>query len=298
MIGLRISNLLSALTALLGGLFVGTRTANAAQPVDWGVWFQPAASGRMRDIVWFGEYTFWIIAVIALFVTGLLGWIVVRYNKRAHAVATRTSHNTTIEILWTVVPVLILIFIAIPSFRLLFNQLEIPAAEVTVKATGYQWYWGYQYPDTDGVEFDSVMLTDEEREAKKNSLNLVEQDVPRLLAVDNEMVVPVDKIVVLQVTAEDVLHAFAMPALGLKIDAVPGRLNQTWFKADREGVYFGQCSELCGRNHAFMPIAIRVVSQQRYDAWTTAAESDLDAANKLVAAWIVEDNRKFAQLDQ
>ena len=219
----------------------------------------------------------------------------IRYNSRVSKNPTKTSYNTVIEILWTVVPVLILIVIAIPSFRLLFNQLEIPEAEVTVKATGYQWYWGYEYPDGGELQFDSVMLSDDERAQRQEKMGWTDKEVPRLLAVDNEMVVPVGKIVVLQVTAEDVLHAFAMPALGLKLDAIPGRLNQTWFKAEKEGVYFGQCSELCGRGHAYMPIAIRVVSEDRYQQWLTAAADDLEAANQMLAGWIAADKTKFAQ---
>ena len=270
-------------------------TAQAAQPIDWGLWFQNAASARMRDIAWFGEYTSWIVGAIAIFVTALLAWVMIRYNARVNKTPTKTSHNTVIEILWTVVPVLILIVIAIPSFRLLFNQLEIPEAEVTVKATGYQWYWGYEYPDGGDIQFDSVMLSDDERAQRQEQMGWTDKEVPRLLAVDNEMVVPVGKVVVLQVTAEDVLHAFAMPALGLKLDAIPGRLNQTWFKAEKEGVYFGQCSELCGRGHAYMPIAIRVVSEDRYQQWLTAAADDLEAANQMLAGWIAADKTKFAQ---
>jgi cytochrome c oxidase subunit 2 len=186
----------------------------------------------------------------------------VKFNARANPVPSRTTHNTVLEVLWTVVPVLILVAIAVPSFRLLFHQLEIPEADLTVKATGKQWFWSYSYPDNGPFEFDSLMLKDGDRKA----------DQPRLLAVDNEMVVPVDKVVRVLTTGADVIHAFAVPSFGIKIDAIPGRINETWFKATKEGIYYGQCSELCGRDHAFMPIAVRVVSDQAFTAWLEEAK--------------------------
>jgi cytochrome c oxidase subunit II len=190
----------------------------------------------------------------------------VRFNARSNPVPSRTTHNTLIEVVWTIVPVLILVSIAVPSFRLLFLQLDIPPADLTVKATGKQWFWSYSYPDAK-VEFDSVMLQDKDRKAEQ----------PRLLSVDNELVVPVNKVVRVLTTGADVIHSFAVPSFGIKIDAVPGRINETWFKAEREGMYYGQCSELCGRDHAFMPIAVRVVSEKDYTAW-------LDQAKKKYAA--------------
>jgi cytochrome c oxidase subunit 2 len=179
-------------------------------------------------------------------------------------VPTRTTHNTLLEVLWTVVPVVVLVVIAVPSFRLLFYQLDIPQADVTVKATGKQWYWSYAYPDSK-FEFDSIMLQDADRQ-KMNPVP------PRLLAADNAMVVPVNKIVRVQTIGADVIHAFAVPSFGVKIDAIPGRLNETWFRATREGVYYGQCSELCGKDHAFMPIEVHVVSEQAFTAWLEDAK--------------------------
>lgn len=251
--------------------------AQAAQPTSWGIALQDSASTVMDDIHWFGNFTFWIIGVIVVFVAALLAIVILKFNARANPEPSKTSHNTMIEIVWTVVPILILLVLAVPSFRLLYKQMEIPQADLTIKVTGYQWYWGYEYPDNPEVSFDSVMLNDEERAAKGTN-------EPRLLAVDNEMVVPVDKIVRLQITAGDVIHSYAIPAFGVKMDAVPGRLNETWFKADREGMYYGQCSELCGKDHAFMPLAVRVVSQDQYDAWLAAAAEDVEAANKALIA--------------
>src|SRR5437868_11147834 len=188
----------------------------------------------------------------------------VRFNERAHPSPSRTTHRTSLEVAWTVIPIGILVFIAVPSFRLLFLEQTVPPADVTVKATGKQWYWSYSYPD-EKFEFDSLMLQDADR-AKINP------PPPRLLAVDNAMVVPVNKVVRVQVIGADVIHAFAVPSFGVKIDAVPGRLNETWFKATREGIYYGQCSELCGKDHAFMPISVRVVSDQAYASWVEEAK--------------------------
>ncbi len=215
----------------------------------------------MDDIAWFHDFLLWLTAAIALFVLVLLAIVVLRFNVRANPVPSRTTHNTTIEILWTVVPVLILVTVAVPSFRLLFYQLKIPPADVTVKVTGKQWFWSYSYPDSK-FEFDSLMLQDKDRKPGQ----------PRLLAVDNEMVVPVNKVVRVQVIGADVIHSFAVPSFGIKIDAIPGRLNETWFKAEREGMYYGQCSQLCGRDHAFMPIAVHVVSEKEYTAWLEQAK--------------------------
>jgi cytochrome c oxidase subunit 2 len=268
----------SAATAVGGAAF-------AAQPEPWQMGLQPAATEVMASIRWFESFTLVIIAVITLFVLALLLYCAMRFNARANPQPSRTSHNTAIEVVWTVAPILILVIIAIPSFRLLYKQLDIPESDLTVKVTGYQWYWGYEYPDEKyaGIAFDSYMLDDDAREKLMQEKKLTVQQVPRLLAVDNEVVVPVGKIVRVQVTAADVLHSFAMPAFGIKIDAVPGRLNETWFRADAPGVYFGQCSELCGTNHAFMPIAIRAVSEEQFEAWAEAAKTDIGAANALLA---------------
>jgi cytochrome c oxidase subunit 2 len=215
----------------------------------------------MDNIIWFHDFLLWIITAIAGFVLLLLLIVIVRFNARSNPTPSRTTHNTLLEVAWTLVPVVILVAIAVPSFKLLFLQQTIPPADVTVKATGKQWYWSYSYPDSK-FEFDSLMLQDKDRKP----------DQPRLLAVDNAMVVPVNKVVRVQVIGADVIHAFAVPSFGIKIDAVPGRLNETWFKAEREGIYYGQCSELCGRDHAFMPIEVRVVSEKDYAAWLDQAK--------------------------
>ncbi len=243
----------------------GVALAGLGQPTPWQLGFQQSASPGMDDIVWFHDLLLWIITAITALVLILLVVVIVRYNGRANPTPSRTTHNTTIEVLWTVVPVIILVVIAIPSFRILFTQLNAPPADLTVKVTGKQWYWTYSYPDEGGFEFDSLMLQDAERQ----KLNPVP---PRLLAVDNDLVVPVNKVVRVQVIGADVIHAFAVPSFGVKIDAVPGRLNETWFRATREGVYYGQCSELCGKDHAFMPIAVRVVSDQAYATWLAQAK--------------------------
>jgi len=220
----------------------------------------------------------------------------VRFNSRSNPNPSRTSHNTFIEVVWTIVPILILVAIAIPSFELLDKQLapeEKP--EMTVKATGYQWYWGYEYQDDSALSFDSIILRNPDEFASLGKTD--SKTYPRLLAVDNGLVVPVDTMVRVLVAGApgDVIHSFAVPSLGFKVDAIPGRLNETWFKAEREGMYYGQCSELCGKDHAFMPIAVRVVSKDLYAQWKTAAEGDLDAANKqLMSAVETAKNVKLA----
>ncbi len=242
-------------------LGLGAALAATGQPEPWQLGFQQGATPVMDDIIWFHNFLLWLIVAIAVFVLALLVIVAVKFNARSNPVPSRTTHNTTIEVIWTVVPVLILVTIAVPSFRLLFYQLNIPPADVTVKATGKQWFWSYSYPDSK-FEFDSLMLQDKDLKAGQ----------PRLLAVDNEMVVPVNKVVRVLTTGADVIHSFAIPSFGIKIDAIPGRLNETWFKAEREGMYYGQCSELCGKDHAFMPIAIRVVNQKDYTAWVEQAK--------------------------
>lgn len=274
-------------SSLLGGVAAGIglgSAAFAAQPAPWQLGFQEAAAPVMEQITSFNTFTLWIVIPIVLFVLLLLIVCAVKFNAKSNPTPSKTTHNTMIEIVWTVAPVLILVVLAVPSFRLLYNQLEIPEAHMTIKATGYQWYWGYEYPDNNDIAFDSYMLQDDERGP----------DDPRLLAVDNEIVVPVGKVIRVQVTAADVLHSFAMPSMGLKIDAVPGRLNETWFEAEREGIYYGQCSELCGVLHAFMPIAIRVVSEEQFTQWAQAAEDDVEGANELLAG-LLDEQRKLAQ---
>ncbi|TVR10610.1 MAG: cytochrome c oxidase subunit II [Salinarimonadaceae bacterium] len=247
-------------------------------PAPWQMGMMPPQSQTAEFMVSFHDGLLWLITAITLFVGALLLYVIFRYNAKANPTPSRTSHNTLLEVAWTVIPILILVAIAIPSFRLLREQLIIPDADIVVKVTGHAWYWSYEYPeDQGGFSFISTMLDDDEALAAGQ---------PRLLAVDNEMVVPVGKVVKVQVTAADVLHAFALPSFGLKIDAVPGRLNETWFQADREGIYYGQCSELCGARHAFMPIAVRVVSEEAYAQWLEEAQAtfaSVDAPRSVAA---------------
>jgi len=260
----------------------------AAQPQPWQLSLQPAASGIMEEIRWFEQYTLWFIVPITLLVTVLLAWVMIRYRAGRNPVPSRTSHNTLVEVIWTVGPVIVLLFLAVPSFQLLtaqYNPAEEP--EMTIKATGVQWYWDYEYQGETPLTFSSLLLRDDDRASAGKEDRA---SYPRLLAVDNELVVPVDTTVRVLVTASDVIHAFAMPAFGVKVDAVPGRLNETWFKADTEGMYYGQCSELCGKDHAFMPIGIRVVSKQQYESWFAAAQDDLAGANKALMASIEAGN--------
>ncbi len=231
--------------------------AELGQPAPWEYKLQESGSPVMDNIVWFHNFLFVIITVITLFVLALLVLVVVKFNARANPVPSRTTHNTLIEVAWTLIPVLILVGISVPSFRLLFLELDVPKADLTIKATGKQWYWSYAYPDNGKFEFDSLLAQDKQ---------------PRLLGVDNEMVVPVNKVIRVQTTGADVIHSFAVPSFGIKIDAIPGRLNETWFKATKVGMYYGQCSELCGKDHAFMPIAVRVVSDQDFASWVEAAK--------------------------
>jgi cytochrome c oxidase subunit 2 len=245
-------------------------------PRPWEVGLQPAATPVMEDIHNFHAVVLPIVTVIALFVLVLLLVVIFRYNARANPVASQLTHHTGLEIAWTVVPILILVFIAVPSFRLLYFQQTIPQADMTIKATGSQWYWSYEYPDQGGISFDANMIPEDQ----------IKPGQPRLLAVDNEVVVPVNKVVRVQVTGADVIHSFAMPSFGIKIDAIPGRLNETWFKATREGVFYGQCSELCGTKHAYMPIAIRVVSDADFQSWVSSKKAAMNGTNpnKVAAA--------------
>jgi len=255
-----------ALAVLMGG---GAALAQQimGQPHPKQLGLQHAVTLVMEDIATFHDALLVVISVITVFVLALLLVCMVRFNRRANPNPSRTTHNTLIEVVWTVVPIIILTGIAIPSFKLLFYQQNIPPADLTIKAQGNQWYWNYSYPDNGKFEFDSRMLDDNDRPKQK-------PNEPRLLAVDNDIVVPVNKVVRVQVTADaaGVIHSFAVPSFGIKIDAVPGRLNETWFKAEREGIYYGQCSELCGRDHAFMPIVVHVVNEQAYNAWLADAK--------------------------
>ncbi len=235
--------------------------ALANQPIDWQLGFQKAASESMREIVAFHDKLLLpIIIAISVFVLFLMLYACVRFRASANPNPSKRTHNVAVEVLWTLIPCLILIVIAVPSFKILYKQDAIPKADLTIKAIGYQWYWGYEYPD-ENIIFDSYMI--EEKDLKANQ--------PRLLAVDNEVVVPVNKVVKVLITANDVLHAWALPSFGVKRDAVPGRINETWFKAEKVGTYYGQCSELCGIKHAFMPITVKVVSEDDYEIWLSEA---------------------------
>ena len=234
----------------------------AEQPKDWQLGFQKTASKSMDDIVWLHDYILLpIIAAITAFVLFLVIYSCIRFRASRNPTASTTTHNTMIEIIWTLVPCIILIIIAVPSFKILYSQDKIPPVDVTIKAVGYQWYWGYEYPD-ENIIFDSYMVAEED----------LQPGQPRLLTVDNEIFVPVNKVVKVMITANDVLHAWALPSFGVKRDAVPGRINETWFKADRTGTFYGQCSELCGIKHAFMPITVNVVTQQEYEQWLEEAK--------------------------
>src|ERR1700691_4458844 len=257
--------------AVVGAALVaagGTAFAELGQPAPWEFRLQGSATQVMDDITSFHNWLLVTITLITLFVLALLAIIAVKFNAKANPVPSRTTHNTLIEVAWTLIPVLILVAIAVPSFRLLFLELDIPKADLTIKATGNQWNWTYTYPD-DKIEFTSIMLEEADR-AKLAS------PPPRLLGADHAIVVPVNKVVRVQTTGADVIHSFAVPAFGIKIDAIPGRLNETWFKANKVGVYYGQCSELCGKDHAYMPIAVKVVNDQAYDDWKKCVLTNKD----------------------
>jgi cytochrome c oxidase subunit II len=264
--GQRLLGFAVAGAALMTG---GTAHAELGQPAPWEYKLQESGSVVMDNIEWFHNLLLILITVITLFVLALLIIVMVKFNAKANPVPSRTTHNTLIEVAWTLIPVLILVTIAVPSFRLLFLELDIPKADLTIKATGKQWYWSYTYPDNGKFEFDSLLACDETRKKCTE---------PRLLTVDNEIVVPVNKVVRVQTTGADVIHSFAVPAFGIKIDAIPGRLNETWFKAEKVGMYYGQCSELCGKDHAYMPIAVRVVEDKDFTAWVEAAKKKYAAA--------------------
>ncbi len=279
----------SALAVCATTLLPDVATAGTGMPSPWQLNLQGAATEVAAYIRWFSDWLNVIIFAITIFVLGLLIYVAWRFNEKANPTPSKTTHNALLEVAWTVVPVLILVVIAIPSFRLLKLQLEIPQADITVKVTGKQWYWSYEYPqDGAAFTFDSLMLDEKQRAEAIAGNRIAAAEAPRLLAVDNEALVPVGKIVRVQVTAADVIHKFTVPSFGIKIDAIPGRLNETWFKADREGIYYGQCSFICGQNHAYMPIAFRVVSQERYTAWLAESKQKFanagDAAGKVAVA--------------
>ncbi len=259
----RLESVAFGLTALFLGAAGSARADDLmGQPTPGALDLQPGASALKHQAIFFHNWILMpIITAIAVFVLALLVICIVRFNAKANPVPARWSHNTYVEILWTALPVLILTFIAIFSFKLLFAYHDMPPPDLTVKATGYQWYWGYEYPDQKIPEFDSNVLTEDQAKAANE---------PYLLAADNALVVPVNKNVRVLVTGADVIHDFGVPAFGLKIDAVPGRVNETFFKAEKTGIYYGQCDQLCGVNHAYMPIMIKVVSQPDFDAWVAS----------------------------
>ncbi|MFD1193311.1 cytochrome c oxidase subunit II [Seohaeicola saemankumensis] len=260
---------LTSLLALFPAFLANPAAAQEALPIigkphPGGIGFQPAATELARDLQWLDGMMLVIITAITIFVCVLLAIVILRYNRKANPVPKTFTHNTPVEIAWTVVPVVILIFIGAFSLPVLFKQQEIPVGDINIKVTGYQWYWGYEYTDHD-FGFESFMLSRDQLEEHGYS-----QD-EYLLATDTAVVVPVGKTVVMQVTGGDVIHSWTIPAFGVKQDGVPGRLAQLWFSAEKEGVYFGQCSELCGKDHAYMPITVKVVSQEAYEAWLDGA---------------------------
>jgi cytochrome c oxidase subunit 2 len=248
--------------AVAASALLFSTVAAVADPLPWETSFQPAVTPVMERIEDFHRLLLYIIVAISLIVLALLVWIMIRYNKRANPVPSKTAHNTLIEVIWTIVPVIILVIIAIPSFKLLYYEAAIPTPDLKIKAIGKQWFWTYEYPAAN-FTYDSLGLSDADA-AKENK--------PRLLGVDNPIYVPVNKVVEIETAGADVIHSWAVPAFGVKMDAVPGRLNHTWFQATKEGVYYGECSELCGARHAFMPIEVHVVSQAEYDAWLAGAK--------------------------
>ena len=247
-------------------IFLQTNLAWAQEPVEWGIGFQPSASPSMTRITDFHNMMLWIIAAIVLFVFILLTIIVLRFNKKANPEAATFSHNVPLEIVWTLIPVIILIVISIPSMKLLYYTDRTAEPEMTLKVTGYQWYWGYEYVDHDGLSFNAYMIPDDEIDPSKGE--------KRLLSTDNKVVLPIDTNIQILVTSADVIHAFAVPALGLKTDAVPGRLNETWVRITKPGIYYGQCSELCGKDHAYMPSEIHAVTKEEFEAWVKKAKKE------------------------
>ncbi len=293
---MRIAKLAAGLPALSGMLAAGAAWAQEPEivgiPKPGGMGFQPAATEVAADLHWMDDFLLVIITVITLLVVALLGIVVLRFNERANKTPARFTHNSVIEVIWTVVPIMILVAVAVPSLQLLDKEVTVPDADMTIKATGNQWFWSYNYPD-EGIAFDGFLIGSgfKDYEAAMadpdTKANFEKAGVTRdtwLFQTDTEVVVPVGKVVRLQVTASDVIHSWAMPAFGVKMDAVPGRLNETWFKVDRPGKYFGQCSELCGKDHAYMPIVVRAVSEEDYAAWLVKAKEQYAEGPRPAAA--------------
>jgi cytochrome c oxidase subunit 2 len=258
--------------------------AHAEGPKNWQLGFDPAASPTMERITDFHNLLLVIITLITIFVLGLLLYVMYRFSEKRNPTPSRTTHNTTVEVLWSVIPVIILMIIAIPSFKLLYYADRAADAEMTIKAIGHQWYWSYEYPDDGNFTFDATMVAIEDLQPGQN----------RLLETDNYVVLPVNTKIRLLITASDVLHAFALPAMGVKLDAVPGRINETWVEITREGTFYGQCSEICGTGHSFMPIGVKAVSKEAYAAWVEKAKQEFaridepGAATRVAQAGLVE----------
>jgi len=282
--------------AVGAGFFAWPALAGSGQPSPKQMGFQEAVTPVAHDIHWLHDYVNIIIFIITAFVLGLMLFVMWRFSEKRNPVPSRTTHNTTVEILWTVLPVLVLVAIAIPSFKLLYFQYSFPPPDLTIKAVGHAWNWTHEYPDQ-GISVDSVMLQDKEREDAVKA-GMPASQVPRNLAVDNEVLVPVDKVVHVLVTSSDVIHAWTIPSFGSKVDAVPGRITTTWFKAMKEGIYFGQCSELCGKDHAFMPIAVRVVKDQVFNDWAAALKArDKKKAREIIRNAALELDRQQKTAD-
>ena len=245
-------------------LFFGGKVFSKGQPTEWQISFQEAASPLMQSLINLHDFVFWIITIITLFVFFLLAYVCYKFSAKKNKTPSQTTHNSLLEVAWTVVPVLILVVIAIPSFKLLYNQNDFSKIDMTIKATGYTWYWGYEYPDHDNIQFDSFMLTEDE----------LTEDQPRLLSTDNFLVVPIKRNIKMQITSDPagVIHSWAVPSLGVKMDAIPGRLNETYFNITEPGMYYGQCSELCGPGHGFMPISIKAVTEEEFASWVEEAK--------------------------
>ena len=266
---------LTGLMAIVMGLPVAAQDGLEiiGKPVDKLLGFQPPVTELARDVQWLDDMVLWVIVAITLLVTALLAYVIVRYNQKANPNPSSFTHNSPLEVAWTVVPIVLLVFIGAFSLPVLFKQQEIPEGDIHIKVTGYQWYWGYEYTDHE-FGFDSFMIGEGQVLNDEVEAELIAAGYSRdefLLATDTSVVVPVNKVVVMDVTGADVIHSWTIPAFGVKQDAVPGRIAQLWFKAEKEGVYFGQCSELCGKSHAYMPITVKVVSQEVYDAWLAGA---------------------------
>jgi cytochrome c oxidase subunit 2 len=279
---MRLKSMMTGLVAALAALPAMAQEGLeiVGKPIDQKMGFQPAATELARDLQWLDGMILYIITAIVIFVCALLAIVIVRYNRRANPNPASFTHNSPVEVAWTIIPILILVFIGAFSLPVLFKQQEIPEGEINIKVTGYQWYWGYEYTD-EGFGFDSFMIGDGKVLTPEVEQELVDAGYSKnefLLATDTAVVVPVNKVVVMRLTGADVIHSWTIPAFGVKQDAVPGRISQLWFKAEREGVYFGQCSELCGKDHAYMPITVKVVSEEAYQEWLAGAKDEYASA--------------------